>query len=82
MKKEHKPVVITCGDPAGVGPEVAVSAWKALKDQIPLCLIIDPKFLPSNIDIKVLSEPPTAKDIEKNTLTIIAQNFDGNSISS
>ena len=80
MKKEHKPVVITCGDPAGVGPEVAVSAWKALQDQIPLCLIIDPKFLPSNIDIKVLSEPPTARDIEKNTLTVIAQKFDGNSI--
>ena len=41
MKSENKPVVITCGDPAGVGPEVAVSAWNALKEEIPLCLIID-----------------------------------------
>ena len=49
MKKEHKPVVITCGDPAGVGPEVAVSAWKALQDQIPLCLIsLDPYDLESS----------------------------------
>jgi len=80
MKKENKPVVITCGDPAGVGPEVAVSAWKALKDQIPICLIIDPHFLPNNIDIKVFSEPPTARDIEKNTLTVIRQKFGENRV--
>ncbi len=60
MKNENKPVLITCGDPAGVGPEVAVSAWKALKEEIPLCLIIDPQFLPSDIDIKILSEPPNS----------------------
>ena len=46
MNGEHRPIVITCGDPAGVGPEVAVSAWKALKDEIPLCILIDPDFLP------------------------------------
>ena len=52
MKKKHLPIVITCGDPAGVGPEVALSAWKALRDEIPLCIIIDPDFLPKNIDIE------------------------------
>ena len=80
MKSENKPVVITCGDPAGVGPEVAVSAWKALKEEIPLCLIIDPQFLPSDINIKILSEPPNSRDIEKNTLTVIKQNFGENRI--
>ena len=78
MKNENKPVLITCGDPAGVGPEVAVSAWKALKEEIPLCLIIDPQFLPSDIDIKILSEPPNSKDIENNTLTVINQKFGDN----
>ena len=53
MKSEINPLVITCGDPAGVGPEVAVSAWTALKEEIPICLIIDPQFLPSNINIKI-----------------------------
>ena len=80
MKNENKPVVITCGDPAGVGPEVAVSAWKALKEEIPICLIIDPQFLPSNIDIKIFGEPPNSRDIEKNTLTVIKQNFGDNRI--
>ena len=53
MSNKNRPVVITCGDPAGVGPEVAVLAWKALKDEIPLCIIIDPDFLPKNIKIKI-----------------------------
>ena len=80
MRNENKPVVVTCGDPAGVGPEVAVSAWKALKEEIPLCLIIDPQFIPSNIDIKILNEPPNSREIEKNTLTVIKQTFGDNRI--
>ena len=80
MKSEINPLVITCGDPAGVGPEVAVSAWKALKEEIPMCLIIDPQFLPRNLDIKILSEPPTTKEIEQNTLTVIKQKFGNNRI--
>ena len=75
MKNETKPVIITCGDPSGVGPEVAVSAWKALKEEIPLCLIIDPQFLPNDIHFKIFSEPPNSRDIEKNTLTVIKQTF-------
>ena len=54
MNHDMRPIVITCGDPAGVGPEVAVSAWKALKDEIPICLVIDPKFLTKSIKIKFL----------------------------
>ena len=49
MSKKYFPIVITCGDPSGVGHEVAVSAWKALRDEIPLCILIDPNFLPKNI---------------------------------
>ena len=54
MIGKYQPIVITCGDPGGVGPEVAVSAWKALRDEIPLCIIIDPNFLPKNININLM----------------------------
>ena len=54
MKKQIAPIVITCGDPAGVGPEIALSAWEALRDEIPICFIIDPKFLPEKINKKVI----------------------------
>lgn len=75
MIDKYQPIVITCGDPAGVGPEVAVSAWKALRDEIPLCILIDPNFLPKNINIKILKQPPLTSDIERNSLTVIRQNF-------
>ncbi|MDA7592592.1 4-hydroxythreonine-4-phosphate dehydrogenase PdxA [Rhodobacteraceae bacterium] len=75
MINKYQPIVITCGDPAGVGPEVAISAWKALKDEIPLCILIDPNFLPKNINIKILEQPPLTSDIERNSLTVIRQNF-------
>ena len=73
MINKHPPIVITCGDPAGVGPEVAVSAWKALKDEF-LCIIIDPAFIPRNINIKI-DQAPVISDIEKNTLTVIRHKF-------
>ena len=75
MNHDMRPIVITCGDPAGVGPEVAVSAWKALKDEIPICLIIDPKFLTKSIKIKIFDQPPPAKEIDTNRLTVIKQEF-------
>ena len=75
MIRKYQPIVITCGDPGGVGPEVAVSAWKALRDEIPLCIIIDPNFLPKNINIKILEQPPLNSNIERNSLTVIRQNF-------
>ena len=75
MSITHQPIVITCGDPAGVGPEVAVSAWKALKDEIPLCVLIDPNFLPKNVNVKILDRAPLKSDIEKNVLTVIQHEF-------
>jgi len=75
MNNNPKPIVVTCGDPAGVGPEVAVSAWKALKNEIPLCILIDPNFLPKNINIKILDQPPLTSEIERNSLTVIQHKF-------
>ena len=75
MSKIYRPIVITCGDPSGVGPEVAVSAWKALRDEIPLCILTDPKFLPKNINTKIIDKPPVTSDIERNSLTVIRHKF-------
>jgi len=29
----HKPLLVTLGDPCGIGPEITVKAWKALKEE-------------------------------------------------
>jgi 4-hydroxythreonine-4-phosphate dehydrogenase len=40
------PIALTCGDPAGIGPELAVAAWDALGATVPFFLIGDPDHLP------------------------------------
>jgi 4-hydroxythreonine-4-phosphate dehydrogenase len=40
------PVAITCGEPAGVGPEIALKAWAALRETVPMVWIGDPRHLP------------------------------------
>ena len=75
MKTELKPIAITCGDPAGVGIEVAISAWKVLRDKIPLCLIGDPKFIPPETNFKIFDHPPKTKDLPKNSLAVMKHEF-------
>lgn len=55
-----KPIAISCGEPAGIGPEIAVAAWKALKDDIPLLWIGDPRHLPTDTDVAILNDPQDA----------------------
>ncbi len=45
-----KPVVLSCGEPAGIGPEIACAAWKAIGADIPLVWIGDPAHLPAGTD--------------------------------
>lgn len=42
-----KPIAISCGEPAGIGPEIAVKAWDAVKADIPVVWIGDPSHLPA-----------------------------------
>lgn len=42
------PVALTCGDPSGVGPELAMAARLALGDSVPLFWIGDPLHLPTD----------------------------------
>ncbi|WP_299545859.1 4-hydroxythreonine-4-phosphate dehydrogenase PdxA [uncultured Tateyamaria sp.] len=43
------PVAICCGEPAGIGPEVAAKAWAALRHDVPMVWIGDPRHLPDGI---------------------------------
>lgn len=57
------PVAVTCGDPSGIGPEIAVAAWR--KVDIPLFWIGDPRHLPwgtSFTEIDAPSEAASAND--------------------
>lgn len=45
-----RPIAISCGEPAGIGPEIAVAAWEALHSEIPMLWIGDPRHLPAGTD--------------------------------
>lgn len=53
-------LIVSCGDPAGIGPELAIKAWIARDDHVipPFCLLIDPKIIQERarhfgLDIKI-----------------------------
>ncbi len=41
-----RPLALTCGEPSGIGPETAMGAWAALKDELAFFWIGDPTHLP------------------------------------
>ncbi|KIC48933.1 4-hydroxythreonine-4-phosphate dehydrogenase PdxA [Tateyamaria sp. ANG-S1] len=43
-----KPVAICCGEPAGIGPEIAAKAWAALRREVPMVWLGDPRHLPED----------------------------------
>ncbi|MBV1868505.1 MAG: 4-hydroxythreonine-4-phosphate dehydrogenase PdxA [Marinosulfonomonas sp.] len=51
------PAALTCGEPAGIGPELAAKAWRELGTDLPFFLIGDPTHLPGDCPVIVISDP-------------------------
>lgn len=51
------PVVLTCGDPAGIGLELAMKAWEELGSTLPFFLLGDPAHLPPGSPHVVIEDP-------------------------
>jgi len=60
MDNAPKPVAISCGEPAGIGPEIAVAAWNAIGKDIPLLWIGDPRHLPDGTNWQAITDPSQA----------------------
>ena len=71
----RKPIAISCGEPAGIGPEIAVAAWQALRADIPLLWIGDPKHLPDGTPFTAVNTPSDADAISKTALPVLARDF-------
>ncbi len=73
-----QPIAISCGEPAGIGPEIAVAAWQALKNDIPLLWLGDPRHLPAGTDIHAATDPA---DIHPFKMTVLARDFGSPAVS-
>ncbi|NND21752.1 MAG: 4-hydroxythreonine-4-phosphate dehydrogenase PdxA [Silicimonas sp.] len=54
------PVALTCGDPAGIGPEISLLAWQRLGATLPFFWIGDPAHLPEGAAVRIISAPDEA----------------------
>ena len=70
-----RPVALTCGDPAGIGPEIAVKARLSLGQDVPLLWIGDPSHLPAGSAIALVEQPSDACDVPGGLLPVLRHGF-------
>jgi 4-hydroxythreonine-4-phosphate dehydrogenase len=75
MTLPHKPVVLSCGEPAGIGPEVAARAWAALASDVPMLWLGDPRHLPLDIPHQIVTRPEQALTCSASALPVLAADF-------
>ncbi|OYU17007.1 MAG: 4-hydroxythreonine-4-phosphate dehydrogenase, partial [Rhodobacteraceae bacterium PARR1] len=69
------PLVLTCGDPAGIGPEIAVKARLALGSDLPLVWIGDPRHLPEGARWQTVSTVARALTVAADVLPVLRHDF-------
>ncbi|WP_375262736.1 4-hydroxythreonine-4-phosphate dehydrogenase PdxA [Palleronia sp.] len=65
------PIALTCGEPAGVGPEVAAKAWSALGAALPFFYMGDPRHLPAGTPIVEIGAPTEAIEASARGLPVL-----------
>ncbi|MFZ1662142.1 MAG: 4-hydroxythreonine-4-phosphate dehydrogenase PdxA [Paracoccaceae bacterium] len=75
MTGQTAPVALTCGEPAGVGPEIAVKARAALGASLPFFWIGDPRHLPAGTDSTLIDHPSQAHAVAPGSLPVLSQPF-------
>ena len=69
------PIALTCGEPAGVGPEIAVAARAALGADLPFVWIGDPAHLPPGTAFAEVAEPGAALSVAGDVLPVLHHPF-------
>ena len=75
MTTHLPPIVMSCGEPAGVGPELAVAARRVLGRDVPFFLLGDPTHLPKGAPFSLISSPSHALDVAGDVLPVLAHPF-------
>ncbi len=56
-RSNSQPIALTCGEPSGIGPELAQKAWEALGPSLPFFWIGDPSHLPAGCPVTLIDRP-------------------------
>ena len=71
------PVAISCGEPAGIGPEIAARAWHALRHEVPVLYLGDPDHLPEDVPVVCIDQLEDVPEVGKTALPVLSHRFDG-----
>lgn len=75
-----RPIVLTMGDPSGIGPEIALKAWSALNDELSFFLVGDRRILatqgePLGVPVVDIAEPSDASTAMPQGLPVLHHDF-------
>lgn len=75
------PVALTCGEPAGIGPEIAARAWAVLREEMCFFLIGDAghvrAHMGDSIPVEVIDRPRAAPGVMTRALPVLQHDFPG-----
>ncbi len=69
------PLVMTCGEPAGVGPEIAVQVRRLLGPDVPFVWLGDPRHLPPGTSVAEVETCGAARDVPADALPVLVHRF-------
>jgi 4-hydroxythreonine-4-phosphate dehydrogenase len=70
-----RPIALSCGEPAGIGPEIAGRAWEALGATLPFFWIGDPAHLPPGLPHVEIHDPQEALHVSAKALPVLRLSF-------
>lgn len=75
MRLPCAPLALTCGEPAGIGPELAPLARAVLGSDVPFFWIGDPRHLPESARIAIIDHPSEAHEVSASLLPVLRHAF-------
>ncbi|KEP68560.1 4-hydroxythreonine-4-phosphate dehydrogenase PdxA [Thioclava sp. BHET1] len=71
----ERPVILSCGDPSGIGPELAARAWEHFGARLPFVWLGDPAHLPRGTKIREIAQPSEAVTHSGSALPVLPHAF-------
>ena len=73
--EQTAPVIVTCGEPAGIGPEIAHKARLILGERVPFAFLGDPRHLPSECKYVEITDLAQVVDVPGDILPLLPHSF-------
>lgn len=75
-----KPLALSCGEPSGIGPEIAAAAWNQLRQDCPFVWLGDPRHLPDAVPYRHIDDLAQAYDVSADALPVLEVPFAANAV--